>query len=118
AGGARGAPRAARETFRWWAAACADATILVDDQRLDELARRMETEARRHGAVLPLTLALSHAGVSNLLAGYLSEAQRCFLEHAAIAEARGQRWNVGALLVAAWRGQVPPVQQLLAPVGE
>jgi DNA-binding CsgD family transcriptional regulator len=66
--------------------------------------------------VLPLTLALSHAGVSNLLAGYLSEAQRCFLEHAAIAEARGQHWRIGALLIAAWRGEVHQVQQLLAAV--
>jgi len=112
----RVAPPGAPELFQWLAAACADATILVDEDRLDELARRMETEARQHGAVLPLTLALSHAGVSNLLAGYLSEAQRCFLEHAAIAEARGQRWNIGALLIAAWRGQTQRVQQLLAAV--
>jgi DNA-binding CsgD family transcriptional regulator len=114
----RAAPPDAPETFQWLAAACADATILVDETRLDELARRMETEARRHGAVLPLTLALSHAGVSNLLAGYLSEAQRCFLEHAAIAEARGQHWRIGALLIAAWRGQVQQVQQLLAAVAD
>jgi DNA-binding CsgD family transcriptional regulator len=114
----RAAPLDAPETFQWLAAACADATILVDEHRLDELARRMETAARSHGAVLPLTLALSHAGVSNLLAGYLSEAQRCFLEHAAIAEARGQRWSIGALLVAAWRGQTQPVQTLLAAVAD
>jgi DNA-binding CsgD family transcriptional regulator len=108
----------APETFQWLAAACADATILVDDTRLDGLARRMEDEARQHGAVLPLTLALSHAGVSNLLAGYLSEAQRCFVEHAAIAEARGQRWSIGALLVAAWRGQTQQVHTLLETVAE
>jgi DNA-binding CsgD family transcriptional regulator len=108
----------APETFQWLAAACADATILVDDTRLDGLARRMEDEARQHGAVLPLTLALSHAGVSNLLAGYLSEAQRCFVEHAAITEARGQRWSIGALLVAAWRGQTQQVQTLLETVAE
>jgi DNA-binding CsgD family transcriptional regulator len=112
----RAAPPDAPETFQWLAAACADATILVDEARLDELARRMETAARQHGAVLPLTLALSHAGVSNLIAGYLSEAQRCFLEHAAIAEARGQHWSIGALLIAAWRGEVHQVQQLLAAV--
>ena len=108
----------APETFQWLAAACADATILVDDIRLDGLARRMEDEARQHGAVLPLTLALSHAGVSNLLAGYLSEAQRCFVEHAAITEARGQRWSIGVLLVAAWRGQTQQVQTLLETVAE
>jgi hypothetical protein len=68
--------------------------------------------------VLPLTLALSHAGVSNLLAGYLSEAQRCFLEHAAIAEARGQHWRIGALLVAAWRGRAQQAQALLEAVAE
>ena len=58
---------------------------------LHELAWRMEAEAREQGAVIALSLALSHAGVSELLAGLLSEAERCFLERVAIEEARGQR---------------------------
>ena len=48
--------------FQWLAAACADATILVDDTRLRELSRRMEAAAREQGAMIDLALALSHAG--------------------------------------------------------
>jgi DNA-binding CsgD family transcriptional regulator len=114
----RSGPSGSPERFQWLAAACADATILVDQTRLDELARRMETEARQYGAVLPLTLALSHVGVSHLLAGYLTEAERCFLEHAAIAEARGRRWSIGALLMAAWRGQSREAHGLLEAVAD
>jgi hypothetical protein len=112
----RSDPPGSPERFQWLAAACADATILVDQARLDELAQRMESEARAYGAVLPLTLALSHAGLSYLIAGYLAEAERCLLEHAAIAEARGRRWDIGALLMAAWRGQSRPVPGLLEAV--
>jgi DNA-binding CsgD family transcriptional regulator len=112
----RSDPPGSPERFQWLAAACADATILVDQARLDELAQRMESEARQYGAVLPLTLALSHAGLSYLIAGYLAEAERCFLEHAAISGARGRRWDIGALLMAAWRGQSRPVPGLLEAV--
>ena len=59
----------APETFRWLAAACSDATILADDIALHELAWRMEAQAREQGAAIALSLALSHAGVSELLAG-------------------------------------------------
>jgi DNA-binding CsgD family transcriptional regulator len=94
------------EMFQWLAAACADATILVDDTRLRELSRRMEAAAREQGAVIDLALALSHAGASGLLGGDLDEAQRCFAELTAISEARGQPWTIGSLLITAWRG--PP----------
>jgi len=96
------------EMFQWLAAACADATILADEPRLHELSRRMETAAREQGAMIPLSLALSHAGVSGLLSGDLPEAQRCFAEMTAIAEARGQPWSLGSLLLSAWHG--PPEQ--------
>jgi DNA-binding CsgD family transcriptional regulator len=92
--------------FQWLAAACADATILVDDTRLRELSRRMEAAAREQGAMIDLALALSHAGMSGLLGGDLGEAQRCFAELTAISEARGQPWTIGSLLITAWRG--PP----------
>jgi hypothetical protein len=65
----------------------------------------MESRARNEGAVVPLALALSHAGGSELVAGNLAVAERCFIELAAIVEARGFSWSLGSLLVSAWRGQ-------------
>jgi tetratricopeptide (TPR) repeat protein len=101
------------EMFPWLAAACADATILADDVALHDLARRMESEARKQGAVIPLALALSHAGASELVAGDLAAAERCFIELAAIVEARGFDWSLGSLLVAAWRGQAKQTHALI-----
>jgi DNA-binding CsgD family transcriptional regulator len=106
------------EMFQWLAAACADATILADEPRLHELSRRMETAAREQGAMIPLSLALSHAGVSGLLAGELPEAERCFAEMTAIAEARGQPWSLGSLLLSAWHGQTRLAYALLDTVAE
>ncbi|MGI8448421.1 MAG: tetratricopeptide repeat protein [Streptosporangiaceae bacterium] len=106
----------AAETFRWLAAACSDATILADDIALHELAWRMEAQAREQGAAIALSLALSHAGVSELVAGLLAEAERCFHERVAIEEARGRDWSIGPLLLAAWRGQAEQTQALLDTV--
>lgn len=106
------------EMFQWLAAACADATILADESRLHELTRRMETTAREQGAMIPLSLALSYAGASGLLAGDLPEAERCFVEMTAIAEARGQPWSLGSLLISAWRGQTQQAYALLGTVAE
>jgi len=106
----------APETLRWLAAACADATILADDIALHELAWRMVAQAREQGAAIALSLALSHAGVSELLAGLLPEAERCFHERVAIEEAHGRDWSIGPLLVAAWRGQAEQARVLLDTV--
>ena len=109
-------PEDPAEMFQWLAAACADATILADELRLRGLTRRMEAAAREQGAMVPLSLALSYAGVSGLLEGDLPEAERCFTEMTAIAEARGQPWSLGALLVSAWRGQPDQAYTLLDTV--
>jgi DNA-binding CsgD family transcriptional regulator len=101
------------EMLQWLAAACADATLLADELRLHELSRRMEAAAREQGAMIPLLLALSHAGVSGLFSGDLAEAERCFAEMTAIAEARGQPWSLGSLLLSAWRGQPEQAYALL-----
>jgi DNA-binding CsgD family transcriptional regulator len=106
------------EMFRWLAAACADATILVDDTRLRELSRRMEAAAREQGAMIDLALALSHAGVSGLLGGDLGEAERYFAELTAISEARGQPWSIGSLLITAWRGPPEHACALLTQVAD
>jgi DNA-binding CsgD family transcriptional regulator len=106
------------EMFQWLAAACADATILADEPRLRELTRRMEAAAREQGAMVPLSLALSYAGVAGLLAGDLPEAERCFTEITAIAEARGQPWGVGSLILSAWRGQAARAYALLDAVAD
>jgi DNA-binding CsgD family transcriptional regulator len=106
----------APELFQWLAAACSHATILGDDVALDELARRMETEARRQGAVIPMALALSHIAVSELLAGRLRESERYFDQRSAWEEARGSETHIGALLIAAWRGQVERARSLMEVV--
>jgi len=108
----------AAELFQWLAAACSYATILGDDIALHELARRMETEARRQGTVIPMALALSHSALSELIAGHLAEAERFFDQRAALEEARGANIYLGALLVAAWRGEVDTARQLLKAVDE
>ena len=104
------------EMFQWLAAACAAATILADEPRLHELSHRMETAARAHGAISPLALALSHAGVSGLFGGDLAETERCFGERTAQSEALGQPWSIGALLLAAWRGRSAQAYALLDTV--
>jgi hypothetical protein len=83
----RHAPADAPELFQWLAAACADATVLADDVALHELAWRLDSEARQQGAAIPLVLALSHTGLSELLAGLLRESERCFDQRSALDEA-------------------------------
>jgi hypothetical protein len=73
----------------------------------------MEARARNQGAVIPLALALSHAGSSELVAGNLPVAERCFIELSAIVEARGFSWTLGSLLVSARRGQAKQTYSLM-----
>lgn len=115
-GAVRRAGPEAPELFQWLAAACADATILADDVALHELAWRLDTEARQQGAAIPLALALSHTGMSELLAGQLRESERCFDQRSALDEASGYEQSIGALLVAAWRGEASLARGLMDTV--
>ncbi|MFF4733737.1 AAA family ATPase [Streptomyces mirabilis] len=108
----RQAPATASELFQWLAAACAQATLLGDDNALTTLAWRMESEARAQGAAIPLVLALSHTAVSELVAGRIREAEVLFDRRSAWEEARGNEQHIGALLIAAWRGQYAVAQEL------
>ncbi|SEC74673.1 regulatory protein, luxR family [Streptomyces sp. 3213] len=108
----RQAPATAPELFQWLAAACAHATLLGDDTALNTLAWRMEKEARTQGAAIPLALALSHTAVSELVAGRIREAEILFDKRSAWEEARGNEDHIGALLIAAWRGQYTTAQEL------
>ncbi|MEV6171617.1 AAA family ATPase [Streptomyces sp. NPDC051954] len=108
----------APELFQWLAAACSHATILGDDVTLHELARRLHTEATRQGAVIPLALALSHTALSELIAGHITESERLFDQRAALEEARGSQQDLGALLVAAWRGRFEEARALTEAVRE
>jgi DNA-binding CsgD family transcriptional regulator len=108
----------APELFQWLAAACADATILADDVALHELAWRLDTEARQQGAMIPLALALSHTGTSELLAGLLRESERCFDQRSALDETRGYEQSIGALLVATWRGEAALARGLMDTVAQ
>ncbi|MFJ3307417.1 ATP-binding protein [Streptomyces sp. NPDC086549] len=108
----------APELFQWLAAACSHATILGDDVALHKLAWRLETEAKRQGAVIPMALALSHTALSELIAGRLAESERLFDQRAALEEARGSQLHLGALLVAAWRGRFEETRVLAEAVEE
>ncbi len=108
----RQAPATAPELFQWLAAACAHATLLGDDIALNTLALRMEREARAQGAAIPLALALSHTAVSELVAGRVREAEILFDKRSAWEEARGNEQHIGALLIAAWRGQYVTAREL------
>ncbi|MDX6348981.1 MAG: hypothetical protein QOF84_3771 [Streptomyces sp.] len=114
----RGEPTGAPELFQWLAAACSHATVLGDDVALHELAWRLEAEARRCSAVIPMALALSHTALSELIAGRLVESERLFDQRSALEEARGSELHLGALLVAAWRGQAERVCALAQAVAE
>lgn len=115
---ARSEESTAPELFQWLAAACSHATILGDDIALHELAWRMESEARRQSMVIPMALALSHTALSELIVGRLAEAERLFDQRAALEEARGEDLHLGALLVAAWRGDADRARRLMEAVDE
>ncbi|WP_043666145.1 AAA family ATPase [Streptomyces xylophagus] len=115
---ARGEESSAPELFQWLAAACSHATVLGDDIALHELAWRMESEARRQSMVIPRALALSHTALSELVVGRLAEAERLFDRRAALEEARGGELHLGALLLAAWRGDVDRARRLMDAVDE
>ncbi|MDV9169001.1 AAA family ATPase [Streptomyces sp. W16] len=108
----------AAESLQWLAAACSHATILGDDIALHDLAWRLEAEARRLGAVIPMALALSHTALSELIAGRLAESERLFDQRAALEETRGSRIFLGALLIAAWRGRAEEAESLAEAVRE
>ncbi|MCX5087911.1 AAA family ATPase [Streptomyces sp. NBC_00365] len=106
------------ELFQWLAAACSHATMLGDDMALHDLAWRMQAEAGRQGAVIPMALALSHTALSELIAGRLAESERLFDQRAALEEARGSQLYLGALLIAAWRGRFEAARTLTEAVRE
>jgi DNA-binding CsgD family transcriptional regulator len=106
------------ELFQWLAAACSHATMLGDDIALHDLAWRLAAEAQRQGAVIPMALALSHAALSELIAGHLAESERLFDQRAALEEARGSQLYLGALLVASWRGRFEAARALTEAVQE
>ncbi|GAA2469878.1 helix-turn-helix transcriptional regulator [Winogradskya humida] len=99
------APPDAPELFAWLAAACAHATVLADDVALHEAAFRLRDEATRRAAVIPMALAMNHTGAAELWAGRVREAEHCFDQRAALDGMLGLEQGVGAMLVAAWRGQ-------------
>jgi DNA-binding CsgD family transcriptional regulator len=69
------------------------------------LARRLERQARRQGALTALATALIYTGIAKMFAGSLDAAQACFTERGAIEAARDCDCNLGNLMVMAWRGR-------------
>ena len=81
-----------------------DWRALGDDAGMYPLARRLERQARRQGALTALATALSYAGTAMMFAGSLDAAQACFTERGAIQAARDCDCPLGNLMVMAWRG--------------
>ena len=100
----------------WLEAGCQLAGALGDDTGMSALASRLESQARRQGALTALATALIYTGTAQVFAGSLDAAQDCFTERAAIEAARECDCNLGNLMVMAWRGRDRETRALAAQV--
>jgi DNA-binding CsgD family transcriptional regulator len=98
-------PSESAEMLDWLGVGCYLAGALGDDAGMYALARRLERQARRQGALTALATALIYTGTAKMFAGSLDAAQACFTERGAIEAARDCDCNLGNLMVMAWRGR-------------
>jgi DNA-binding CsgD family transcriptional regulator len=98
-------PSSSAEMLGWLGVGCYLTGALGDDAGMYALARRLERQARRQGALTALATALMYAGTAQLFAGSLDAAQACFTERGAIEAARDCDCTLGNLMVLAWRGR-------------
>jgi DNA-binding CsgD family transcriptional regulator len=100
---------------RWLWLACICAAELWDDESWYRLSARYVTCLRQTGGLSELPLALASRNAVVLLAGELAEAVQLVDEIYAVGEAtRSNLVPSGAVLLAAWRGQVATVESLAA----
>jgi DNA-binding CsgD family transcriptional regulator len=97
-------PSDSEEMLRWLGIGCWAAGALADDEQLHRLATRLELAARRHGAVVPLSIGLMFLGVAELFQGAVAAARDRFAERAELLDAIGSTPDVGPLLAMAWTG--------------
>jgi DNA-binding CsgD family transcriptional regulator len=98
-------PSSSAEMLRWLSVGCYLTGALGDDAGMYTLARRLERQARRQGALTALATALIYTGIAKVFAGSLDAAQACFTERGAIEAARDCDCTFGSLMVLAWRGR-------------
>ena len=90
--------------LRWLAMGCWAAGALGDDEALRRIASRLETTARAHGAIVPLTLALTFRSLSELGTGELTAARAHLVERDELSDILGRPRDIGRLLTLAWNG--------------
>jgi DNA-binding CsgD family transcriptional regulator len=99
------------EMLRLLGCGCWVAGALGDDQRLHEVAFRVEKLARDQGALVALSNALIFLGLAEVSAGSLVEADTYFAQSSAIVDDRRRPSIVGEVMVQAWRGHEDARQQ-------
>jgi DNA-binding CsgD family transcriptional regulator len=103
----------ASDELHWLWLACDCAAELMDDAHWDELSARFVTVLRESGALSELPLGLSHRGAFLVSAGRLAEVSSLVDEANAAMEVTGTHLvPYGALLLAAWQGDVASAEQL------
>jgi DNA-binding CsgD family transcriptional regulator len=90
--------------LRWLGMGCWAAGTLGDDEALRRIASRLETTARAHGAIVPLTLALTFRALNELGTGELVAARAHLVERDELSDILGRPRDIGRLLTMAWNG--------------
>ena len=90
--------------LRWLGMGCWAAGTLGDDEALRRIALRLETTGRAHGAIVPLTLALTFRALNELGTGELTAARAHLLERDELSDILGRPRDIGRLLTLAWNG--------------
>jgi DNA-binding CsgD family transcriptional regulator len=104
---------APEDDIRWLWLACTCAAELWDDENWYTLSARYLTRVREAGALSELPLALSHRAVVLVFAGELTDVAALVDETRTVSEAIGSHLvPYGDLLLAAWQGNEPDVEQL------
>jgi DNA-binding CsgD family transcriptional regulator len=95
---------------------CWAAGAVGDDTSLHQLATRLEHHARETGALGALSTGLLFLAMSELLDGSLAVVRAHFAERAEILATVGRPFDVGELVVLAWRGRETEARAAAAAV--
>jgi DNA-binding CsgD family transcriptional regulator len=93
-----------QQMLHWLGMGCWAAGMLGDDEALQRITSRLETTARAHGAIVPLTLALTFRALNELGTGELTAARAHLAERDELSDILGRPRDIGRLLTLAWSG--------------